>query len=246
MGNKNLVVILSHCNDEEKLKVLENFKWGKSTEGYKDTVGREIFEQKIYETTLPVENGDIIFDAGSSTGIFGYSVLDKKPSKIYCVNPSIEEMQTCKLNIPSDIGVYLNYGISGVDGEIELGDVYENTDGDNRSSSKFKVKRFKTIIEENNIEKIDFLKTDCEGGEYDIFNVENLFWIKDNVKKMVGEWHLNTPETKQQFREFRDVFLRVFPNHEVYSVDGINIKWDLWNEHFIEFYNEVIIHIDNR
>ena len=24
MGNKNLVVILSHCNDEEKLKVLED------------------------------------------------------------------------------------------------------------------------------------------------------------------------------------------------------------------------------
>ena len=228
------------------MKKLENFEWGESTEWYKDVVGREIFEQKIYETILTVENGDVIFDAGSSTGIFGYSVLDKNPSKIYCVNPSIEEMLTCKLNIPSNIGVFLNYGIAGVDGEIELGDVYENTSGDSRSFSKFRVKRFKTIIEENNIVKIDFLKTDCEGGEYEIFNIENLFWIKSNVEKIVGEWHLDDPETKQKFREFRDVFLRVFPNHEVYSVDGANIKWDLWNEHFIEYYKQVIIHIDNR
>ena len=228
------------------MKELSKFHWGKSTQWYKDTVWREIFDQKVYEKFLQVENKDIVFDAGSSTGVFGYSVLDKKPSKIYCVNPSIEEMQTCKLNIPSDVGVYLNYGIAGVDGEIELGEVYENIDGDNRSSSKFKVKRFKTIIKENKIKKINFLKTDCEGGEYDIFNVENLFWIKDNVKKIVGEWHLDTPESKQQFREFRDVYLRLFPNHEVYSVDETNIKWDLWNDHFIEYYNEVIIHIDNR
>ena len=228
------------------MKELSKFHWGKSTQWYKDTVWREIFDQKVYEKFLQVENKDIIFDAGSSTGVFGYSVLDKKPSKIYCVNPSIEEMQTCKLNIPPDVGVYLNYGIAGVDGEIELGGVYENIDGDNRSSSKFKVKRFKTIIKENKIKKIDFLKTDCEGGEYDIFNVENLFWIRDNVKKIVGEWHLDTPESKQQFREFRDVYLRLFPKYEVYAICGTNIKWDLWNEHFIEYYNEVIIHIDNR
>jgi hypothetical protein len=29
-------------------------------------------------------------------------------------------------------------------------------------------------------------------------------------------------------------------------VDGVDIKWDLWNEHFIEYYTEVIIYIDNR
>jgi hypothetical protein len=29
-------------------------------------------------------------------------------------------------------------------------------------------------------------------------------------------------------------------------VDGVNIKWDLWNDHFIEYYNEIIIYIDNR
>ena len=102
------------------------------------------------------------------------------------------------------------------------------------------------VVDEYSIEKIDFLKTDCEGGEYNIFNIENICWLKENLKKCAGEWHLNSKETKKKFREFREVFLRVFPNHEVYSVDGVNIKWDLWNEHFLEYYNEVLVYIDNR
>jgi hypothetical protein len=71
------------------------------------------------------------------------------------------------------------------------------------------------------LNKIDFLKTDCEGGEYSIFTFDNLCWLKDNLGVAVGEWHLSTPELKQQFRVFRDVFLRLFPNHEC-----IFHRWD--------------------
>ena len=37
-----------------------------------------------------------------------------------------------------------------------------------------------------------------------------------------------------------------FDNIQVFSIDGVNIKWDLWNDHFTEYYNEVLIYIDNR
>lgn len=223
---------------------LDKFNWGNSTLWYRDFIGKEIFEQKIYEKVFSVEEGEIVFDAGSSIGIFGYSILDKKPNRIYCIEPSLEEIETSKLNIPNEIGVFINKGISKIDGEIELTDVYEN--GKTVSSTLFEVLNFKTILNQYNIEKIDFLKTDCEGGEYEIFSIDNLIWLKQNMRKAAGEWHLPNPIEKKKFREFRDVFLRVFPNHEVFSVDGVNIKWDLWNEHFIEYYKQVIIYIDNR
>ncbi len=101
-------------------------------------------------------------------------------------------------------------------------------------------------IEDYNIQKIDFLKSDCEGGEYDIFSTENLFWIKQNVRKIVGEWHMRTPELKQKFREFRDVYLRVFPNFKVRSYNGFNIEEKLWTDEFIDVFTEIIIYIDNR
>ena len=32
---------------------------------------------------------------------------------------------------------------------------------------------------------------------------------------------------------------------QLIDTDGVNIKWDLWNEHFIEYYQEVILYIKN-
>jgi hypothetical protein len=105
---------------------------------------------------------------------------------------------------------------------------------------------FKSFIDQYDIKNIDFLKTDCEGGEYEIFTNDNIGYIKNNIKKIVGEWHLATFELKEKFRHFRDNILPKFEKYEVFSVNGYDIKWDLWNEHFIEYYTEVIIYIDNR
>jgi hypothetical protein len=105
---------------------------------------------------------------------------------------------------------------------------------------------FQRFVDLYSIEKIDFLKTDCEGEEYDIFTGENFSFIKEKVRKIPGEWHLGNPEMKEKFRNFRNHFLSRFNNYQVFSVDGIDIKWDLWNENFINYYNEVIIYIDNR
>mgnify|MGYP000582668229 CR=1 FL=1 len=30
------------------------------------------------------------------------------------------------------------------------------------------------------------------------------------------------------------------------SIDNVDVTWDLHNEHFIEYYNEVMLYIDNR
>ncbi len=219
---------------------MKEFKWGNSNKWYRETMEREIFQEQIYETFFKVEENDVVVDVGASIGPFPYTLKNRNIKHLYCIEPSLSQVKILKENIGSLPSTVIPYVVGLNDLEIE--DHY----GENTSSSIVRAKEFKTIIEENNIEKIDFLKTDCEGGEYNIFNIENLCWLKNNLRKCSGEWHLNTPETKQQFREFRDVFLRVFPNHEIRSVDGVNIKWDLWNEHFIEFYNEVIIYIDNR
>jgi hypothetical protein len=102
---------------------------------------------------------------------------------------------------------------------------------------------FESLLKLYNLSFIDFLKVDCEGGEYDIFTEENSKFILENIKKISGEWHLYTPEQKMKFRIFRNNFIKKFEFLEVFSVDGVNIKWDLWNEHFIEYYNQVILYI---
>jgi len=227
---------------------LDNFDWGwmngdsESSKYHKNQIIEEIFTQRAYERFFEVEEGDIVFDFGSSVGPFTYSILDKKPKQVYCFEPSHQEIETLTKNLKDGPVTIINKGIGDTEGEFEL-TLFGVGDSENKIAQ---TTTFDKIKEEFNITKIDFIKTDCEGGEYSIFNSKNIFWIKENVKKIVGEWNLGNASEKQKFRVFRDTYLRLFPNIEIYSVDGCDIKWDLWNEHFLEYYNHIIVYMDNQ
>ena len=113
------------------------------------------------------------------------------------------------------------------------------------STGTFPTLTFMDIVKNANVDKIDFLKTDCEGGEYNIFNDNNFWWIKENVRKIVGEWHIK--DHKEEFRIFRDTYLRLFPKVKLYSADMIEISNEyIFTEDFLNYYTEVIVYIDNR
>ena len=221
---------------------LGQFVWEpKCYDGFRETVEKEIFLDKIYERHVQVEEGDVVFDIGASLGPFTFSILDKNPSQVFVFEPSYEEFKTLVLNTRHGNVTHINKGIGNTVGEFDFTCVFDLT-----GNYKLYSTTFKKVIEDYNIQKIDFLKTDCEGGEYDIFTLENLFWIKNNVRKISGEWHLGTPELKEKFRIFRDVYLRVFTNFRVFSFDGVDITWSIWNDDFIPYYKEIMIYIDNQ
>ncbi len=209
---------------------------------YRNIIKKEIFEEKIYERFFQVEENDIVVDFGASIGPFSKTILHKNPQRIYCLEPCENLYKNLVNNLNNSKITNLNYAISNKDYDILSSDVSLLYVSENQKFVKSIT--FKTFIKKFHIKKIDFLKTDCEGGEYDIFTDENYDWICENVRKIVGEWHLSSIETKNKFRQFRDKYLTK-DNFWVYSVDGIDIKWDLWNEHFIEYYRQVIIYIKN-
>jgi autotransporter strand-loop-strand O-heptosyltransferase len=220
------------------------FDWGWMDKSFKgkghlNQITQETFIDKLYEKMFEVEKGDIVLDVGASVGPFTYSILKKNPTHVYCLEPSESEFPTLVKNTRGYPVTPVMKGISEKNEMTKSEFVYDN----NKLMDGISFKRF---VELYQIEKIDFLKTDCEGGEYDIFNEENFDFITNNVKKVAGEWHLRSKELNQKFRHFRDTYLRHFKNFHVYSVDGVNIKWDLWNENFLNYYGEIIIYIDNR
>tara|TARA_Y100000310_G_scaffold305867_1_gene346507 strand:+ start:105 stop:803 length:699 start_codon:yes stop_codon:yes gene_type:complete len=202
---------------------------------------QETFIKKIYERMFPVERGDIVVDMGASVGPFAYNILPNEPSRVFCVEPSKDLLPFLMKNVGHEC-VVIDKGISRRDGEPSDSKVFLMN-----SATEVAVDTiaFQTFIKSNKITTIDFFKTDCEGAEYDIFNTQNLEWIKTNVKKIAGEWHLSTPLLKEKFVQFKNDFLPHFA-YEVYSVDGADIKWDIDNQHFIDYYTEVLFYIDNR
>jgi FkbM family methyltransferase len=221
---------------------MNKFSWDGAPDWFQAVVEDEIFNKKIYERFFEVNEGDIVLDLGASVGPFVYSILHKNPKHVICIEPSSTQFKTLVENTMygnvTCINKFISYDEKIVNSTAIYG--FEGIPTETYSIS------FNKIIDLYNLDHIDFIKTDCEEGEYSVFTVENLIWIKQNVKKIAGEWHLGNYETKQKFKEFRDVYLRVFPKYEIFSVDGVNIKELIWSEDFINYYEQIIIYIDNR
>ena len=131
------------------MKHWENFDWGSSNDWYKECIGKEIFEQKIYERFFSVEENDIVVDIGASIGIFTYSILDKNPSHVFCFEPSLEQFPTLIKNTLNGFVTCISKGISDIDGVKVLNDVY----GYNNQPLEVHTLRFDTFIKKYNIEK---------------------------------------------------------------------------------------------
>lgn len=214
---------------------------------FHETVNKEIFIDNVYQRFVQVEEGDVVLDIGASVGPFIQKILPQKPSKIIALEPSPELYRTLSGNFPGEkIPLVLyNKAISSKSDLIEINTLF------NPASMTTGIPRdvigttFRDLLKQEKLNKIDFLKIDCEGGEYDVFTEENFNWITTNIRKISGEFHLENPEQKQKFREFRDRYLKHFNKYWVESWDYVDIKWDLWNDSFIEYYSCISIHIDN-
>lgn len=224
---------------EEKLKnKLDGFDWGGKDNWYTVATIEEFENSEMYDRFFTVEEGDIVVDLGASLGPFTYSILPNNPKQCYVVEPLSSQIEVLHKNVGKN-NVKIIQGAITDKKKIEI-----TWDYITESVPTF---TFKEFLDENKIDRIDFLKCDCEGGEYDVFQPSNIEFLK-TIPKIVTEFHLRDDENFHQckFRWFRDNVLPKFDKYEVYSVDGVDIKWDLWNDHFIEYYCEVIIYIDNR
>jgi autotransporter strand-loop-strand O-heptosyltransferase len=222
---------------EEKIDEV-SFDWGGRSDWYIKQAEEEIFEGNTYERFFEVEEGDIVVDLGASLGPFTYKILPKNPKQCYVVEPISRQIEILKRNVGQE-NVRIIQGAITDKKKIKI-----TWDDMTEIVPTFS---FREFLDEYKINNVDFLKCDCEGGEYDVFQPSNIEFLK-TIPKIVTEFHLRDDENFHQckFRWFRDNILSQFDNIQVFSVDGVNIKWDLWNEHFIEYYNEVIIYIDNR
>lgn len=239
--------------NEHSFKYPEDFNW--SNLPYEDicTIEREIVDEKVYRFWSDVNKGDTVLDIGASVGAYTISILDQKPKKVYCVEPSksfLKELsKNCTeklINNPEVSITYINNGI-----------VNEYTDkisvfGDDKS---FVPITFKEMVEKYSISNINFMKVDCEGGEYSIFTDENIDFLTTNVDFISMEIHLKGDGFREKFKNLRDNYLNRFKEFKLMSCTRQNISWGntldlthkIFDDEFIDNYNcELMLYIDNR
>lgn len=233
---------LKELNKKNTMKKKE-FNFGGTFDKFQEGITEELFIRNTYEGVYPVKKGDIVLDIGASVGPFTWDIMDKA-KKVYAMEPHKESCKWIKHNTEGfDVEIFEK----ALGAETKLNVPFDGWcyDDNKEAPPTMDTITFKDFLKDNNIDKIDFIKTDCEGGEYYLFREENLDFLKNNVRTIVGEWHLQDG-MDVDFRYWRDKVLPHFPNHEIHSIDGTDIKWDLHNDHFLEYYNQVIIHINNN
>ena len=185
----------------------KNLDYGRNKLFLGKMIDKEIFDRKIYEKYYQVKKNDIVMDIGANIGAFTYSILDKKPKHVYCIEPSKILIETLVKNIKGQFVTIIDKAISEtneMNKEIKKGIFIYSCD-----KKKYDTITFKKVISDNKINRIDFLKIDCEGGEYDIFTKENKSWISSNVKNIAAEFHLwGVPDAVNNFIKFRNLYLK--------------------------------------
>ncbi len=182
------------------------------------TNDRVIFNQIwLTKTYTPrgfeIKENDLIIDIGAHIGMFSILAGELAPKgKVYTFEPSADNFNLLKENVElNKLGnvVLINKAVAKESGVREFAlspddpaghaFSYEETDREKIIVETVKLDDF---IKENNISKIDFLKMDCEGAEYEIlFNCSNETLQK--ISKISMEYHdVNSERTVARIKSF--------------------------------------------
>jgi len=152
----------------------------------------------------------IAVDIGANVGAFPIVNHDKF-KKIICIEPSEYSYNECKKNIEffNNVDVFKfavgkksnetiklkNYKIFNSSGNAST---YESDLWDENDFEFVETISFEDIINKFNLVEIDYLKVDCEGGEYDFLMNKNLL----NINYLAIEIHIHINEKAKELEEY--------------------------------------------
>lgn len=154
---------------------------------------KEFFVDGIYNS-LNLDNLNVVIDIGANVGLFTKYMLCKNAKKVFCYEPNKLAFYSLSKNYMNNNSVSLNnLAVSTNNDKLRL---YLDPNNTLVSSAKRNTFNFydvdsitlKQIFIQNNIDKVDLIKIDIEGMEYDL--VEHMDdEIFDKVNSFIIEYH---------------------------------------------------------
>jgi FkbM family methyltransferase len=163
----------------------------------------EIFYQKVYNNDFVcVAENDIVFDIGFNYGFFTLDALTYKPKKVIGFEPNpnlvklfnrlhIDSVELYQSAVSDKAGstIFYENNFSG------KSSIHSDVNSDTSSNSyQVNICSFNDMAEQYDV--IDYLKVDCEGAEYEIFeSIPNEF-LTNRIRKIALEFHHNINDIK--------------------------------------------------
>lgn len=178
------------------------------------TLYHEFFYRKDYTWWRDVNKGDTVVDLGACVGFFTCHALDRDAARIVSVEPSRKHLKTLVRNVSDS---YIDKGTIPVQPiHAGIGSTANHFGNVFSDDSEYKRMSFLDLVVDYDIPNIDYLKIDIEGGEYGIFTEMNFPYLKNNVKHIACEFHMNAYKgCVGQWQKFRDGLLQQFDTDQV-------------------------------
>lgn len=180
-----------------------------------------------------LHEGSIAYSFGVGDSIqFDLELIDRFGMTIHAFDPSPRSIQFIRCQQLPDKFRFYDYGISGIDGMVELfpprQDGYVSFSAIRKSPSagdsvRVPVYRLSTIMKKLGHPRVDLLKMDVEGMEYDI--IDNLLQENIPVGQLLVEFHhlwaeVGIERTKEAIIKLNQAGFRIFgssPSGSEYS-----------------------------
>ena len=225
-----------------------DFKWGEMSDWANEITG-EMDRDSHYQKYRKVSSDDIVLDIGANVGAFSESLnATVIPKQIYCIEPYGPHFECLKENMSRYHNTHLSKVALSESRDV-LVDPCTTPHGEEiriTSLERNSGITFKQYLDIMNIDRINFMKMDVEGYEYDIINPENYEFVYSKVDYIAAEYHLFTTKQKAEFAKFREGVLRKTGNFRIEAVNGVDVTWSLYNDDFIDNYKQIYIYINNR
>lgn len=204
-----------------------------------DAVVLAEIENDIYKIKRYVKNGDTILDVGAYTGLFANYAHSLYPnSKILSLEPIAENYSLLTRNVPDSVlteevalshknGSALIYNF-GLESSACHSFFNVNKKG---FATNVKTKTLAQIMKDYSIERLNFLKLDCQGAEFNVLtNAKNSVLCRiDYIAMEVHPGFANTKEILGYipFSSFRKKImnLRLQLTHKLIFLDGSIHIW---------------------
>jgi len=200
----------------------------------------EVFVKDVYQD-LKIKPNDIVLDVGAHVGMFSLYAQEKGAKQIYAFEPTPSTFKYTSKNLGKFKNVKtFNYAMSGHNGHIPFIIVgastvcssYENinnkqevtglVDNDTKKTIQIPCMNFHTFADNNEVDRIDVMKIDCEGGENDIFPTISDDYLKYRIRKLYMEVHNFLPEKEDNINFCLGMVNRLKSlGYEVTTKDGM-------------------------
>ena len=175
---------------------------------------REIFVERPYTKGIrDLPPNPLVVDVGGYIGDFSIYAASRLNANVIVYEPTLENWTMLKDNVALnglESRVTLVNKAVGRDGTLTLN--VEVSGQEVHSSSRWypgapqrdvPSLTLDQVVANHELDKIDLLKVDCEGGEYDLFRYASDD-VLARVDRVTLEWHGVGPETDDLLHELRD------------------------------------------